>query len=179
MDAFRVALANKEDDRRGVGRRVVGQALLPVSRDLARLGGDGVDVGGERERDDISLQTVDHGARLRPRPVVRLLERDRLARVLFPLLCEGRVDRLVEFACRIVGNIEERLVRVRLRAGQRQRQEKSGPPKQAQPHGCETALRNRRNHIQYSFYGLCGLYLATTPDGVNPQPAARSPRGRP
>ena len=47
-----------------VGRRIVRQALLPVGRHLAGLGGDGVDVGGEPQRHDVGLEPVDHRARL-------------------------------------------------------------------------------------------------------------------
>ena len=59
LDALGIALAHQEHDRRGVGRRIERQALLPVRRDQA-LGGDGVDVIGQRQRDDIGLQAVDH-----------------------------------------------------------------------------------------------------------------------
>ena len=41
--------------------------------------GDGVDVGGERQRDDVGVEAVDHRARLLARAAVRLLDRDLLA----------------------------------------------------------------------------------------------------
>ena len=110
MDPFRVALADKEHNRRSVGRRVVRQPLLPIGRDLVRFGCDRVDVGGKRERDDIGVEAVDHGARLRAGAAVRGLDRHRLARVRFPLLRERLIDRTVEFARRIIGDIEERRV---------------------------------------------------------------------
>ena len=53
VDALGIALVHEKHDRRGVGRRIVRQPLLPVGRDLAGLGGDGVDVGGERQRHDV------------------------------------------------------------------------------------------------------------------------------
>ena len=54
-DPLGVPLAHQEDDGRGVGRAVVGQALLPVGGQQLALVGDGVDVVGEREGDDIGL----------------------------------------------------------------------------------------------------------------------------
>ena len=105
--ALRIALADEEDDRGGVGRGIVRQALLPVGRDLAGLGGDRVDVGGERERHDIRREPVDHRAGLRARSAMRLLDRDRLAGVLLPFLDEGRVDRAVKLARRIIRDIEQ------------------------------------------------------------------------
>jgi hypothetical protein len=58
------------------------------------------------------------------------LDGDRLSRFDLPVSREGGVDCLVEFACGVVGDIEERLVRVRLPADQCQRQEKSARLKQ-------------------------------------------------
>ena len=50
------------------------QALLPVGGQELALLGDGVDVGGERERHDVGIEPVDHGAGLLARAAVRLLD---------------------------------------------------------------------------------------------------------
>ncbi len=123
---FGIALAHQEHDRRGVGRGIVRQPLLPVGRDLARLGGDRVDVGGERQRHDVGLQPVDHRARLRAGAAVRVLDRHRLAGLRLPVGGEGGVDRLIEFARRIVGDVEQRDVGAR--GGRRGRRRKDGEP---------------------------------------------------
>ena len=109
LDTLGIALAHQEHDGGGVGGGVERQALLPVGRNQP-LGSDGVDVVGQCERDDIRLQAVDHGARLRARAAMRLLDLDALAG--FFLI--GRDKRLVEigveFARRIVGHVEQGVV---------------------------------------------------------------------
>ena len=77
LHALGVALADNEHDRRGVGRAAVGQARLPIGRQLSCLGGDLVDVRGERQGDDVGVEAVDHGARLLARAAVRHLDRER------------------------------------------------------------------------------------------------------
>ena len=53
---------------------------------------DRVDVVGERERDDVGFEAVDHRARLRARAAVRLLDRDGLSGLRLPVLGEGGVE---------------------------------------------------------------------------------------
>jgi hypothetical protein len=62
----------------------VGQFGLPVGRDQARLG-DGVNVIGQRERYHVRFQAVNHGTALFARSAVRLLNRDILTGLLFPV----------------------------------------------------------------------------------------------
>ena len=80
--------------------RIVGQALLPVGGDLAGLLGDRVDVGGERQRDDVGREAVDDGAGLGAGAAVRLLDGDGLAGLVLPVGGEGGVVGLVELAGR-------------------------------------------------------------------------------
>ena len=113
-DVLRISLAHQEHDRRRVGRAVVRQARLPVHRQQLAVRCNRIDVAGERERDDVGGQAVDDRARLLARAAVRLLDRDVVARLGFPVLGEGRVVLLVQLACRIVGHVQQRhLLRVR------------------------------------------------------------------
>ena len=108
LDALRVALADQEHDRRGIGRAVVRQPSLPVRRQQLALCRERVDVARQRERDHVGLQAVDHGARLLARAAARLSHRDLLARLRFPVLGEGLVVLVVQFARRVVGHVEQR-----------------------------------------------------------------------
>ena len=132
VDPLGVALADQEDDRGRIGRGIVRQALLPVGRDLSGLGGDRVDVGGERQSHHVRLETVDHRAGLRARSAMRLLDRDRLAGGLLPLLDEGRVHRPIELAGRIVRDIEQR----RFGARGRRSGNGEGRKREGQRRGC-------------------------------------------
>ncbi len=116
LDLPGVALADQEDDRRGVGGRVVGQARLPVPGDQAALG-DLVDVVGQGQGDDVGLQAVDHRTGLLARSAVALVDGQVLADLVLPVLGVGGVDVLVELAGRIVADVQ-----------QRQRLERPGPP---------------------------------------------------
>src|SRR5690606_17298075 len=100
------ALAYQEDDGGGVRRTVVGEASLPVGGNLAGLLGDGVDVVGQGQGDDVGFEPVDHRPRLFPRAAVRLLDGDGLAGLRLPVAGELGVEVLVELACRIVRNVE-------------------------------------------------------------------------
>jgi hypothetical protein len=71
-------VAHQEDDGRRVRGAVVGQAALPGGIEKA-ASGNGVDVVGEGERDDVGVEAVDDGARLSARSAVRLLDVDGLA----------------------------------------------------------------------------------------------------
>ena len=113
LDAARVALAHDEHDGRRVGRRVVGQALLPAALDAARVLGDGVDVERQRQRRDVGLEAVDDRARLLARSAVRLVDVDRLPGLLLPLRRERLVDVLVQLARRIVGDVQQLDLRLR------------------------------------------------------------------
>ncbi|MPL67344.1 hypothetical protein SDC9_13035 [bioreactor metagenome] len=108
VDALRIALAHQEDDGRGIGRGIVRQPPLPVGRQLAGRG-DLVDVGGKREGHDLRVEPVDHRPGLRPRAAVRDLDLRRLVALRDPPVGEQLVVIAVEFAGRIVADVEQRL----------------------------------------------------------------------
>src|SRR5215472_12072278 len=58
LDVLRITLAHQENNCRGIGCAVVRKALLPVSRQQACTLGNGVDVIGQGERNNIRLQTI-------------------------------------------------------------------------------------------------------------------------
>ncbi len=68
---------------------------------------DRVDVVGERQRDDVGLEPVDHAARLLAGAAVRLADVDRLTGLLLPLGAERLVDVLIQLARGIVRDVEE------------------------------------------------------------------------
>ena len=121
LDAFRVPLADEEDDGRGVGRAVVRQALLPILRQQPRLLRDRIDIVGESERDDIGLEPVDDGARLLGGASVGLLDGHGLPGFLEPMLAEGFVEIAVKLPRGVVGDIQDGLVRGVERRGRCQR----------------------------------------------------------
>ena len=86
-----------------------------------------VDVAGERERHDVGLEAVDHRARLLARAAVRLVDGDRLALRLLPVLREERVELLVELARRVVGDVEQRRVGADAVAAPRRAQRRARP----------------------------------------------------
>ena len=140
LDALRVALADDEHDGRGVGRAAVGQAALPVLGQLVGLLGDGVDVGGKRQRHHVRIEPVDHGAGLLARAAVRLLDGHGLAGLRLPVLGEGLVELLVQLTGRIVGHVQQRRVGGRGRQGPQQRRDGGGGGKGGASvqsgHGC-------------------------------------------
>jgi hypothetical protein len=91
----------------------VRQLGLPVGRDLAGPLGDGVDVGGERERDDLRLEPVDHRPRLAAGAAVRGLDLHRGIALRQPMGGEGLVDLPVKLARRIVAHVEQRRLGLR------------------------------------------------------------------
>ena len=124
-DPLRVALADEEDDCRGVGRGIVWQALLPIGRDQLAFLVQRIDVIGERERDDIGGKTVDHRARLLARTAMRLADAHPFAGFRLPLPRESGVDLRVEFPRRIIGDIEQGL-RCLCEHGDAQNEERRG-----------------------------------------------------
>ena len=78
-------------------------AILPDCGDL-------VDVALEGERHDVGLQAVDHGAGLGAGAAMRLLDGDRLAGLFLPVGGEGLVVGFVEFAGRVVGDVQDGLI---------------------------------------------------------------------
>ena len=108
LDALRVALADEEDDGRGVGRRSCAgsrccqsAAILPASRRSCRCRRASARVTTS------ACEAVDDGARLGAGAAMRLLDGDGLAGLLLPVGGEGRVVGLVELAGRIVGDVED------------------------------------------------------------------------
>jgi hypothetical protein len=71
------------------------------------LGGDLVDVIGQRQGDDVGLQAVDHRAGLLARAAVALVDGQGLADLVLPVLGVGGVDVLVELARRIIADVQQ------------------------------------------------------------------------
>ena len=108
FDGLGVALADEEDDGAGVGGAVLVEAGLPVFGEEFSVGGDGVDVGGEGEGDDVGLAAVDDGAGLAAGAAVGVLDGDGVAGAVFGELGgEGFVDGGVEFTGGVVGDVVE------------------------------------------------------------------------
>ena len=105
---------------------MLGSRVCQLAGILPVLLGDGVDVGGEREGDDVGVEAVDHRARLRAGAAVRGLDAQRLAGFGLPIGGEGLIDRLVELARRIVGDIEQGGLSLRRRAGADQKERRQG-----------------------------------------------------
>ena len=101
LDPLGIAVANQENDGRGVGRRIVAEPLLPIGVDQPGLG-DLVDVALERERDNVGLEAVDDSAGLLSRAPMRLINDYGLSGLGLPILDEGLVDSVVELAGRVV-----------------------------------------------------------------------------
>ena len=89
------------------------QALLPVGMNETFCR-NRIDVRRKRQGHDVGLETVDDRPRLFARTAVRLLDRNRLSGLGLPVFCKRCVEILVELACRIIGNVEQRSLRVRL-----------------------------------------------------------------
>jgi len=85
---------------------VVRQLRGPGGIQQAGLG-HGIDVSGQRQRDDIGLQPVDDRAGLFAGAAVGLLDLELLAVLLFPIRGKGLVDFGIKFPRRIIGNIEQ------------------------------------------------------------------------
>ncbi len=74
---------------------------------------DRLDVVGERERDDIGFEAVDHRARLSARARVRLAKRDFLSTGFRrPVFGERFVERAIQLSGGIVGDVQERGLRL-------------------------------------------------------------------
>lgn len=106
LDLAGVGFADDEDDGGGVGMGVVGQAGAPAWGDEAVLG-DGVDVGGKREGNDVGGEAVNDGFSLRGGGAVGLADLERLAGLFFVGGDEGGVDLAVELAGGVVGSVGE------------------------------------------------------------------------
>ncbi len=90
-----------------VRRRIARQALLPVGRQQIAVVVQRVDIRGDAERGDVGVEAIDDFARLRGRPAMRLLDRDRLAGFCPPVGGEFLVELSVQLTRRIIGNIEQ------------------------------------------------------------------------
>ena len=88
------------------GELLLGSRDCQFCRQEAALLCDGVDVVCERKRDDIGLQADDYRTRLLARAVMRLIDRDVVARFCFPRFCKGGVDLLIELPRWIIGDIQ-------------------------------------------------------------------------
>src|SRR6185312_15812326 len=108
LDVLRVALANQENNGRCVRRGMLRQTRLPVDGQQLAVVRDRVDVRGQRQRDHVGRQAVDHRARLAARAAVRLVDGDRVAGLLLPVLGEGFVEVDVQLAGRIIRDVEQR-----------------------------------------------------------------------
>ena len=67
LNPFGIAVANQENDGRGIGRRIVAKPFLPISVDQPGPG-DLIDVALERERDNVGLEPIDDSAACFPEP---------------------------------------------------------------------------------------------------------------
>lgn len=92
---FGLPLRTREDDRRRIRRRIVGELGLPVGRDLAGRLGDGVDIAFEGKRHDVGVEAVDDGAGLGAGTAMRSLDRHRFTAVLLPLGGKGGIEILI------------------------------------------------------------------------------------
>ena len=110
--------------------------------------GDGVDVGRQRQGDDIGLQPVDHGAGLGARTAIGGVDRDRVAGLGLPLRGEGVAQILVQFARRIIADIEQRDVgRLGGGGGEQSRRDQKG--KNAF-HDCSPEFRGKAGRARRS-----------------------------
>ena len=66
------------------------------------------DVIAQCQRYDVGIKTVDDGTRLTAGAAMRLLDLDDFTGLALPVLGEGLVEIVVQLACRIVGNIQQR-----------------------------------------------------------------------
>src|SRR3546814_7836041 len=87
-------------------RWMVWQPARPIGRQQLAALGDFIDVIGEREGHDIGFEPVNDRARLLARAAVRLLDRQWLTALRLPLLGEDRINRFVQFARRIVADVQ-------------------------------------------------------------------------
>ena len=149
LDLLRVALADQEHDRRRVGRAGVGQPRRPVGGNQLAGRHQRVDVVGERQRDDVGLEAVDDRARLASRAAVRLVDGDVLPGLGLPLLGEGGVDRLIQLAGRIVGDVQER---DRLALG-RDRPRPRTPPRRRRAAAAATDEKRNERRMTLTFPG--------------------------
>ncbi len=99
---------------------------MPVLRQEPGIFVDRIDIGCEREGDDIGLEAVDHGAGLLSGAAVRLLDGDGVASLGLPVGGEGGVVIDVKLAGRVVGHVEELDILGHGRAGERHGGEKGG-----------------------------------------------------
>ena len=104
MNIFRIALANKEHNGRGVRCAVVvkfgGVAVLNKTCIFHR-----VHISFQCQRDDIGFQTVGNLQRLFAGAAVRLNNVNALTRLLLPMLFKCFVVLLVQLAGRVVRNV--------------------------------------------------------------------------
>ena len=107
LDAFRVALAHKEHDGRGVRRARLRQAGLPVLRDqlaeLVQL----VDIASQGQGYHVSFQTIDHRTGLFARTAVGLLKGHGFVAGGGPVLVKRLVVLGIKLTSRVVGRVEQ------------------------------------------------------------------------
>jgi hypothetical protein len=85
----------------------VRKTLLPVGRNQLTFD-QGINVVSQRQRHDISLQTVAHAHRLLAGTAMRLTNTHALPGLALPVLVERRVEVFVKLAGRVVGDVEQR-----------------------------------------------------------------------
>jgi hypothetical protein len=106
-DVLRIPAANHEDDGGRIRLRVVREPLGPAVGQESVLA-QRVDVGEEREGDDVCLEPVGDLPCLRGGAAVRLDDRQAPAGGRFVVLDERRTEVVVQLAGRVVGDVEER-----------------------------------------------------------------------
>ncbi len=107
LETLRIPGADKEDDRRGVGRGVVRKGGKPTGVDESGLL-DERDVVLQGERHNIRGSPFDDGPRLLAGAAVALDHLDAFAGLEEMDLFEKRIQRLVELARRVVAHVRER-----------------------------------------------------------------------
>jgi hypothetical protein len=112
--------------------------LLPIGGDEFRLLGNGVNVVGECQGHDIRFQAIHPRLGLLGGATMRLLNGDHLAVFFLPVLGEGGVEVLIQLACRIIGNIQEREVFLRLRRCAKTQEQGQGDHVNQHVYGHET-----------------------------------------
>jgi hypothetical protein len=124
----------------------VRQTRLPVRRQQLRVVGDGVNVAGQRERDHIRFQPVDHRTRLFAGAAVRGADDEGFAGLLLPLRLEALVDLGVELAGGVVGHVEQFGLREGDRCDQRAggQQQRGGGAQRAR--SLRAVGRHRKGH---------------------------------
>jgi len=101
-----IALANQEHNGTRARAGVFWQPSLPIGRDQPSQG-ERIDVGGQRERDDVSLETFEDRSGLCARAAMRLVNGEPITRLCLPGRNESGIDFAIQLTGRIIGDVEQ------------------------------------------------------------------------